>query len=187
MLLPWPGTRSLPSTWRVGKGEPDAKRHLPLVCLLASSKVHSDLLLGLERGKIIGRSLSSAIRCKSCGVKAPPMVDRPIKIVGLTCSTTSSSDLYCLPPLSSREKYFLCSASSPDLSSVTKPFESTSQKHRLAWYSVRPSFMKKATICLATPTPADPAPRKTARCSFVGTPDCLTALITPARITAPVP
>ena len=61
MLLPWPGTSFCPSKSRVGKGLPEAKRHLPLVYLIASSKVHSDLELGLDRGQMTGLSFMVAI------------------------------------------------------------------------------------------------------------------------------
>ena len=66
-------------------------------------------------------------------------------------------------------------------------FESTNQKRRLASSSESPSLMNSSTICLATPTPALPAPRKTARCSLDGTPLNLIAFMIPASTTAPVP
>ena len=66
-------------------------------------------------------------------------------------------------------------------------FESTSQNRLRASSSLRPSFTKNSTICLATPTPALPAPRKTARWSFGAIPVVLTALMKPPRMTAPVP
>ena len=47
--------------------------------------------------------------------------------------------------------------------------------------------MKNWTICLATPTAADPAPSMTTFWSLMGTPLVLTALMTPPRMTAPVP
>lgn len=80
----------------------------PPVYFMASSNVHSELLDGFESGKIIGRSFSLAIFCRMDLSKIPRIVDNPIKIVGLTYSTTSGKDLNCSPLLSSREKYILC-------------------------------------------------------------------------------
>jgi hypothetical protein len=77
---------------------------LPAVCFIASSKVHSALLEGFDNGKMMGRSLREAIFWRIDLSKTPRMVDSPIKIVGLTYSTTSGNDLNCSPLLSSREK-----------------------------------------------------------------------------------
>jgi hypothetical protein len=94
---------------------------LPSVCFIASSNVHSALLEGFDKGKIIGRSLSLAIFWRIDLSKMPRIVDSPIKIVGLTYSTTSGNDLNCCPLLSSREKYILCWASLSPLSLVIRP------------------------------------------------------------------
>ena len=57
--------------------------------------------------------------------------------------------------------------------------------------SERPSSLKKLSSCLATPTPADPAPKKRILCSLGGRPEAaaesFAALMKPDRTTAPVP
>ena len=184
---PCPGVSSFPSCSIDAKGLPLANKALPLVYFRASSNVHSEFADGLDSGNMIGWSFHSPILVRIFGVKAPPIVERPIKIVGFTYSTTSASDLYCLPALSCLEKYNLWSANLSPLSSVTRPFVSTSQKHSFACCSVSPSRTKNSTICFATPTPALPAPRNTARCPFTGIPVRFTALTIPAITTAPVP
>lgn len=50
------------------------------VLLNAASAVHSARLVGLERAKMIGRSLQAAISCRISGVKRPGVADAPIKI-----------------------------------------------------------------------------------------------------------
>lgn len=51
--------------------------------------------------------------------------------------------------------------------------------------------MKKLMSCIATPTPAEPAPRNKILCDVMGRPDAaedsLAALMNPDRTTAPVP
>src|SRR5690242_13322887 len=84
MLLPWPGVRSLPLYSMEGNGEPEANRQRPSVLRTASSNVHSDLLEGLDKGKMTGCLFSLAIFWMISLLKAPPMVDRPIRIVGWT-------------------------------------------------------------------------------------------------------
>ena len=50
-----------------GKGLPLAKSALPWVARNASSCVHSALLVGLDSGKMMGRSFCSAIACMHGG------------------------------------------------------------------------------------------------------------------------
>lgn len=87
-------------------------------------------------------------------------------------------------------RHFLCSGSFPR-SSYTRPCESTNQMRSRASSSERPSSLKKLINCLATPTPADPAPKKRILCSLGGRPEAaeesLAALMNPERTTAPVP
>eukprot|EP00983_Pelagomonas_calceolata_P113720 1160013-Pelagomonas_calceolata.AAC.5 len=45
--------------------------------LKASSKVHSDLVVGLDRGKMMGRWLMAAISRRTSSLKLPAMVDTP--------------------------------------------------------------------------------------------------------------
>lgn len=86
--------------------------------------------------------------------------------------------------------HFLCSGRVP-LSSYTRPCESTSQMRSRASSSERPSSLKKLNNCLATPTPADPAPKKRILCSSRGRSEAaaesFAALMNPDRTTAPVP
>lgn len=83
-----------------GKGLPLAKMALPSVCLIASSNVHSELLDGFERGKMIGCSFSFAIVSRMFLSKAPRIVESPMSIVGLTYSMTSGKVLNCWPLVS---------------------------------------------------------------------------------------
>lgn len=76
----------------------------PSVNFMASSKVHSALFDGFESGKMIGFSLSLAMVFRIALSKIPRIVESPIKMVGLTKSTTSGRVLNCWPLLSSREK-----------------------------------------------------------------------------------
>ncbi len=82
--FPWLGIMIL-SLWRYGrKGLPLAKRALPSVCLMASSKVHSELLEGFDKGKMIGLGFNFAMVLRMFSSKMPRMVERPMRIVGLT-------------------------------------------------------------------------------------------------------
>ena len=85
-------------------GLPDAKMHRPSVYLTASASEHSDLEDGFESGKMIGRALRCAIFVRICGVKAPPMVDRPSSMVGRTVSMREESEEISCPSLSVRAK-----------------------------------------------------------------------------------
>lgn len=82
--VPWPGVRVRPPNSSEGNGDPDANRQRPSVWRTASSKVHSDLEDGLERGKMMGRSFNLAIFVRMSLLNAPPIVERPIRIVGWT-------------------------------------------------------------------------------------------------------
>ena len=60
---------SLP-IWMSGKGDPLAKMALPPVAFWAAAAVHSDLEVGLERGKMIGGVSLSFIACNTSSVLA---------------------------------------------------------------------------------------------------------------------
>jgi hypothetical protein len=81
--IPWPGTSCFPLYSSSGNGLPLANKQRPSVYLTASSKVHSLLLDGFDSGKTIGRLFNAPIFSKISGVNAPPMVERPIRMVGL--------------------------------------------------------------------------------------------------------
>ena len=59
------------------KGDPLAKMARPLVAAWASAAVHSDLEVGLERGKITGGLSFSFMAFRMSSVKRPPQADRP--------------------------------------------------------------------------------------------------------------
>jgi hypothetical protein len=65
-------------------GEPDANSTRPPVHSIACSKVHSDWLVGLDSGKMMGRGLSSAISRTAASLNAPPIVLTPMSAVGLS-------------------------------------------------------------------------------------------------------
>lgn len=71
------------------KGDPDAKMHFPSVHSKACSAVHSALVVGLDRGKMIGRSTWFVISRIKCSENNPPTAVTPNKIVGLYFFTTS--------------------------------------------------------------------------------------------------
>lgn len=87
--LPCPGVRVLLLYVTGSNGLPLANSTRPSVHSTASSKLHSDWEEGFDKGKMTGLSLSSAMRLRIFLSKAPPIVDRPMRIVGLTSSTTS--------------------------------------------------------------------------------------------------
>lgn len=62
---------------------------LPLVQSTASLNWHSLSDTGLDKGKMMGRGLSSAILSMTSRVNAPRVVDNPKSAVGLTYSTIS--------------------------------------------------------------------------------------------------
>ena len=80
----------MPSRLIGGNGDPDAKSTRPSVASKASWKVHSDLEVGFERGKMIGRGLFTIILRIISAVKAPLMVETPISTVGFKVSIASS-------------------------------------------------------------------------------------------------
>mmetsp|Transcript_14074 Transcript_14074/g.38037 ORF Transcript_14074/g.38037 Transcript_14074/m.38037 type:complete len:209 (-) Transcript_14074:1137-1763(-) len=75
------------------KGEPEANSTRPSVCLKASSKVHSDLVVGLDRGKMMGRWLMAAISRRTSSLKLPAMVDTPMMATGFSKRTASNKVL----------------------------------------------------------------------------------------------
>lgn len=56
----------------------------PSVYLMASSNVHSELLEGFDRGKMIGCGFSLAMVLRILSSKIPRMVESPMRMVGLT-------------------------------------------------------------------------------------------------------
>ena len=74
------------------KGDPDAKIQLPSVHSNACSAVHSAFVVGLDNGKIIGRSTWLAISRTISSVNRPPTAVTPTNIVGLYFLITSSRE-----------------------------------------------------------------------------------------------
>ena len=60
--------------------------------------MHSALSVGLDRAKMIGRSLILAMASTTGWSKAPPVVLTPIRIVGLKASMASTKLLVGLSP-----------------------------------------------------------------------------------------
>src|ERR1700755_1209969 len=80
--------------WVTGaNGEPDATKARPLVQRIRSSAVASDFEVGFESGKIIGRSTFRAISRTIGSEKAPPTVEKPIKIVALSFPIPSAKPI----------------------------------------------------------------------------------------------
>jgi hypothetical protein len=97
----------------------------------------------------------------------------------------------CLPDAAKgSNEHFLCSARVPR-PLYTKPCESTNHIRLLACPADNPCKVKKLVSCIATPTPAEPAPKNRIRWSFRSLPDAaeasLAAFMKPLRTTAPVP
>ena len=57
---------------------------------MMSAGIASIREVGLETGKMTGRSVPALMLSTTCWVNAPCDVDVPIRTVGLTCSTTVS-------------------------------------------------------------------------------------------------
>src|ERR1700741_4563563 len=83
-LLPWPGTKCWPATVNGGNGLPLAKIARPFDQVYASSAVHSDRDVGLEYGKMIGRSLISEMASMTFWLNSFGTVLTPIMPVGLS-------------------------------------------------------------------------------------------------------
>mmetsp|Transcript_7922 Transcript_7922/g.26160 ORF Transcript_7922/g.26160 Transcript_7922/m.26160 type:complete len:214 (-) Transcript_7922:1357-1998(-) len=93
-LFPWFARISRPETapFASSKGDPLEKTALPSVAFAASSDVHSAFEVGLDRGKIIGRSFCSPICRKTSSVNNPFTVDAPSKAVHFDFVTTSNKE-----------------------------------------------------------------------------------------------
>src|SRR5258705_10580021 len=85
-----------PSKLTGAKGEPVATSARPLVQLIKSSAVASDLEVGLERGRMIGRGVLRAISRTIGSVNAPPADERPMRIVASIFPSTSASPIWPL-------------------------------------------------------------------------------------------
>ena len=90
-LLHWPMTCLWPLYTTGSNGEPVATRARPSECSKASDGVHSALLVGLLRGKMMGRSQWSAMARMAAGVKSPGWPVVPIRTVGRTLRITFSN------------------------------------------------------------------------------------------------
>lgn len=66
----------------------------------ASSEVHSDRYVGLDIGKMMGRSLHSPMAVNTSGVNRGPAPERPISMLGFTCThrqTVSQEGIISVP------------------------------------------------------------------------------------------
>jgi hypothetical protein len=80
----------LPSTVTGSKGLPLANSTLPLVQVKASSAVHSALDVGLDSGKMMGRSLSLLISSTTSLLNILATVLTPMIAVGFSFLTQSA-------------------------------------------------------------------------------------------------
>src|ERR1035438_5113088 len=95
-LLHWPMTCFFPSYLTGSKGEPVATSARPSECCKASEGVHSALLVGLLRGKMMGRSQWSAIARMASGVKSPGCPVVPIRTVSKWTKTKNRCTDYLI-------------------------------------------------------------------------------------------
>mmetsp|Transcript_67741 Transcript_67741/g.161694 ORF Transcript_67741/g.161694 Transcript_67741/m.161694 type:complete len:300 (-) Transcript_67741:930-1829(-) len=189
MLLHWEGFLTVPSsivTWP--KGEPEAKIAWPFVHLKAFSAVTSALAVGFESGKMNGLSLCTSISSHTSWVKIPAVAERPRRRVGLNSLITSTRLMPSFRSLRQKRDCWWLREAARDL--VRGPMLSISTKFACAWSAVRPCFIMPCASIIATPHPALPAPatrmRWCERASGVS-PLLTSPLMTPARVTAPVP
>ena len=89
----------------VPEGTPVATKALPSDHSMTCWAVASNFLVGLEIGKITGRSVFSHIASTTSLVKAPGFVEVPTKIVGFTVLITSRR--LVISPLPSKSARFL--------------------------------------------------------------------------------
>ena len=90
-LFPCP-MRYVRPRWTTGSnGLPVATIARPSDHPIASSAVHSLLLVGFDSGNTIGRSLTAAIARTTASVNRPAVPDVPMRIVGLKLRMVSSS------------------------------------------------------------------------------------------------
>src|ERR1039458_10722459 len=93
MLLHWAIGIFRPAKSTGANGEPVATIARPSVHRTKSSGTASHRSVGFDGGKMIGRSTLRAISRTIDSVKAPPRVDRPIKIVASTLRMTVSKSI----------------------------------------------------------------------------------------------
>jgi hypothetical protein len=84
MLLHCEGCISTPSRRKLSKGEPEAKIAVPSDQSYACSAVHSAALVGLDRGKTMGRSVCLEVSLTISSVKRLPQPLKPRRMVGFT-------------------------------------------------------------------------------------------------------
>mmetsp|Transcript_33002 Transcript_33002/g.83781 ORF Transcript_33002/g.83781 Transcript_33002/m.83781 type:complete len:255 (+) Transcript_33002:1263-2027(+) len=155
-LLACAGWYSTPLCVSGAKGEPDANTTRPSVQLNASSYVHSDLEVGLDRGKMMGRSFSAAISRTTSSEKALAMVDTPMRMVGLSALTDASRSGW--NSTSCANGILWCCSSAMRLLH-TRPRESRKKHCLRASSSGMPCFLCTALANSSPmPVPASPAP-----------------------------
>ena len=144
-----------------GKGLPLAKMAFPADQRYASSAVHSDLEVGFDSAKTMGRSFMRDIASMTRWSNALGTVETPTMAVGRMASSAAWKSE---APGRSWAKRSLCSAS-PVRLFTTSPWLSTKAQRRRASSGVAPSSTMADTISSPMPMPASPAPRKSSFCS----------------------
>mmetsp|Transcript_9264 Transcript_9264/g.26785 ORF Transcript_9264/g.26785 Transcript_9264/m.26785 type:complete len:254 (+) Transcript_9264:989-1750(+) len=140
----------------LGNGLPLANITLSLLYFIASSNVHSALLVGLLNGKIIGRSFEALMVSMTSLSNALCIVETPIRAVGLSFVIAVFKSFTCSYSCANG---ILCGCNSCNLDLTTNPFESM-KKHLLFASSCDkpPLFSNALTTNSPIPTPASPAP-----------------------------
>ncbi len=118
--------------------------------------MHSDLEVGLDSAKTMGRSLRRAIASITGCVKLCGCPDTPMRAAGFRRSTAARKSSV---NSASWANAFLWCARSLRLF-TTRPFESKNQQRFRASASSHPSCTSAETISSPMPIPASPAPRK---------------------------
>src|SRR6516165_5084156 len=146
-------------------------------------KYHSACSVGLERAKMMGRSLSRDIASMTCRVKVLPTVLTPMIAVGLMDSMAATKSRLGACGCAYG---FWKSNRSLRLGS-SRPLTSNIEIRACASFSDRPSCTIAVPIRPARPMAAEPAPRKRMRWSLSLPPVTFRAAIRPASVTLPVP
>src|SRR5215472_9461445 len=92
-----------PSYSTGGSGMPVATRALPLDQGMMSAGMASMREVGLDSGRMIGRSTLADMASTTSRVNAPCTVDVPSRMVGPTLRTVSSSEMVPLGPAAQPE------------------------------------------------------------------------------------
>ena len=146
-------------------------RARPSLHAMRCSPVASLREVGLESGKMTGRSIAFAMARMTGSLKAPAWPDTPISAVGGAFETTSRRLI--LFGVSSRQpvsasgpcRKGICAGVMPAMPSTSSPLRSMRKNRRRASASLAPASIIACHSREAMPQPADPAPSMAIRCS----------------------